>query len=75
MQAPQLAFALSLPGTIWRVLANQTGTLLVAEIVKEEQRGTHFTAIALSAGKVLWQQWTPAEHELAHAIALRDETS
>ncbi len=74
MESPQPAFAIRFPGTVWRVVADPDGTLLVAEIVGEGQPGTHFAAIELPAGKLLWQQWTPTLHGLAHAVALQGET-
>jgi hypothetical protein len=42
--------------------------------VGEGQPGTHFAAIEIPAGKLLWQQWTPMVHGLAHAVALQGET-
>jgi hypothetical protein len=74
MQSVQPAFAIRFPGTVWRVVADPGGTLLVAETVEEGQPGTHFAAIELPAGKLLWQQWSPAVHGLAHAVALQGET-
>ncbi|HEX8529061.1 MAG TPA: hypothetical protein VF646_03530 [Cytophagales bacterium] len=74
MQSLQPAFAIRFPGTVWRVVADPGGTLLIVEIVGEGQPGTHFAAVALPAGKLLWQQWNPAVHGLAHAVALQGET-
>jgi hypothetical protein len=66
MQSPQPAFAIRFLGTVWRVIADPGGTLLVAQIVGEGSPGTHFAAIELPAGKLL--------HGLAHAVALHSET-
>jgi|GEM_PF-4386628 len=74
MQAPQPAFAFDFPGTIWRVVANPAGTLLVAETLEEGVQRKHFAAIDLPAGKLLWQQWTPETPGLAQAAALHGET-
>ncbi len=74
MQAPQPAFALRFPGTIWRVVADSTGMLGVAEILEAEKPGKHFAAIDFSVGKVLWQHWSPVAQGSTHAVALHQGT-
>ncbi len=74
MQSPRPAFAIRFSGTVWRVIADPGGTLLVAQIMGAEQPETHFAAVELPAGKLLWQEWTPTVHGLAHAVALQGET-
>ncbi len=74
MHPPQPAFAFKFPGTLWRVVANPAGTLLVAEILEEGAQRKHFAAVDLIAGKLLWQQWTPETPGLAQAAALHGQT-
>lgn len=74
IQPPQPAFVLGFTGTIWRVLPDPDGSILVAEILEKETHQKSFAAIDIRNGSLLWQQWMCTEYPLAAAVALNRGT-
>lgn len=74
VQLPQPAFILKFAGTIWRVVTDPTGSMVVAEILEKDAQRKSFAAIDTTDGRLLWQQWAFEEYPLLNAVALHRRT-